>query len=108
VADSGREVVRAPDKPGISNLIEIAAVLRGVDPSAVESEFAGAGYGDFKAAVADTVVERIGPIRDRYEELVANPGHLEAVLEDGASRARTIAEATMEEVRERMGVGAAR
>ena len=108
VADSGREVVRAPDKPGISNLIEIAAVLRGVDPGAVESEFAGAGYGDFKAAVADTVVERIGPIRDRYEDLVANPGHLEAVLEDGAARARTIAEATMEEVRERMGVGRGR
>jgi tryptophanyl-tRNA synthetase len=108
VADSGREVVRAPDKPGISNLIEVMAVLRGVDPAQVESEFEGSGYGDFKAAVAETVVEQLGPIRDRYEELVANPGRLEAVLEDGAARARSIAQATMEEVRERMGVGAAR
>ena len=107
VADSGREVVRAPEKPGISNLIEIMAVLRGVDPTQVESDFEGSGYGDFKAAVAETVVEKLGPIRDRYEELVANPGQLEAVLEDGATRARVIAEATMEEVRERMGVGPA-
>jgi tryptophanyl-tRNA synthetase len=105
VADSGREVVRAPDKPGISNLIEVMAVLRGVDPARVEKEFEGSGYGDFKTAVADTVVEAIGPIRDRYEELVANPAHLEAVLEESAGRARVIAEATMEEVREKMGVG---
>jgi tryptophanyl-tRNA synthetase len=108
VADSGREVVRAPDKPGISNLIEVTAVLRGVEPSAVEAEFDGSGYGDFKAAVADTVTSTLGPIRDRYEELAANPGHIEAVLEDGATRARTIAQATMEEVREKMGVGPAR
>ena len=108
VADSGREVVRAADKPGISNLIEVMAVLRGVDPAQVEKEFEGSGYGDFKVAVADTVIEAIGPIRDRYEELVANPGHLESILEESAGRARTIAEATMEEVRERMGVGGAR
>jgi tryptophanyl-tRNA synthetase len=108
VADSGREVVRAPNKPGISNLIEVMAVLRGVGPEQVEREFAGSGYGDFKGAVAATIVEKLGPIRDRYEELAASRGHLEAVLEDGAARARTIAESTMEEVREKMGVGPAR
>ncbi|HEX8743324.1 MAG TPA: tryptophan--tRNA ligase [Thermoleophilaceae bacterium] len=107
VADSGREVVRAPGKPGISNLIEVMAVLRGVDPAQVESEFEGAGYGDFKAAVAETVTGTLGPIRDRYEELVSDPAALEAVLADGAERARGIAQATMAEVRERMGVGPA-
>jgi tryptophanyl-tRNA synthetase len=107
VADSGREVVRAPDKPGISNLIEITAVLRGVEPSQVEAEFEGQGYGDFKDAVAETVTATLGPIRERYAELAADPGQLESVLADGAERARALAQDTMAEVRERMGVGPA-
>ena len=106
VTDSGREVVRGPGKEGIANLIEIQAVLRGMGPDAVEREFEGAGYGDFKGAVAETVVATLGPIRDRYLELVREPDRIEAVLEDGAARAREIAQATMAEVRERMGVGA--
>jgi tryptophanyl-tRNA synthetase len=105
VADSGREVVRAPDKPGISNLIEIQAVLRCVDPEAVEREFEGAGYGDFKGAVAETVVSTLGPIRERYLELAADPARIEAVLADGAARASELAAETMRDVRERMGVG---
>ena len=104
VADSGREVVRAPDKPGISNMIEVMAVLRGVPPEQVETEFEGSGYGDFKVAVAETVTGGLGPIRDRYEELVANPAGLEVVLADGAERARELARGTMADVRERMGV----
>ncbi|MDQ3933934.1 MAG: tryptophan--tRNA ligase [Actinomycetota bacterium] len=108
VTDSGREVVRGPGKAGIANLIEVMAVLRGVGPEQVEGEFEGKGYGDFKGAVAETVVSTLAPIRDRYLELAADPGRLEAVLADGADRARTIARATMEEVRERMGVGPAR
>jgi tryptophanyl-tRNA synthetase len=108
VADSGREVVRGPGKPGIGNLIEVMAVLRGVEPEQVEKEFVDSGYGDFKTAVAETVVSTLGPIRERYEELTANPGHLDSVLAEGADRARTIAQATMEEVREKMGVGPGR
>jgi tryptophanyl-tRNA synthetase len=107
VADSGREVVRGPGKAGIGNLIEVMAVLRGVEPEAVEREFEGSGYGDFKAAVAETVTGALGPIRDRYEELAADPAGLEAVLADGAGRARELAQATMVEVRERMGAGPA-
>ena len=60
VTDSGREIVRSPEKPGVTNLIEILAVARGVDPAAVEAEFEGAGYGDFKQAVADGVVGAAG------------------------------------------------
>jgi tryptophanyl-tRNA synthetase len=105
VADSGREVVRAPGKPGISNLIEVMAVLRGVAPEVVEDEFEGSGYGDFKMAVAETVTSTLGPIRGRYEELVADPAGLEAVLADGAERARALAVETMALVREAMGVG---
>ena len=57
VADSGREIVRAEDKPGISNLIEIMAAARGIAPEEIEREFEGSGYGDFKAAVAEAVIE---------------------------------------------------
>jgi tryptophanyl-tRNA synthetase len=105
VADSGHEVVRAPDKPGISNLIQIEAVLRGEEPEAVEKRFDGSGYGDFKGAVAESVVSTLGPIRERYLELSRDTARLEAVLEDGAAQAREMAEETMRDVRERMGVG---
>ncbi len=59
--DSGREIVRAADKPGITNLIEILAVARGCDPADVEREFDGRGYGDLKAAVGDAVAEWLTP-----------------------------------------------
>jgi len=103
VADSGREIVRSPDKPGISNLIEIMAVARGIAPEQVEREFEGSGYGDFKAAVAEAVVDWLTPVRERYEEL--RTGDLEGVLEAGAEKARAIAARTVADVREAMGVG---
>src|SRR5437660_2835034 len=105
VTDSGSDVERAPDKPGISNLIEVMSVLRGVGPEDVEREFADAQYGDFKKAVADTVVEALAPIRDRYQELQVDRAGLEDVLRAGAERARSIASGTLADVRERMGVG---
>jgi tryptophanyl-tRNA synthetase len=105
VTDSGREVVRGPGKAGIANLIEIEAVLSGASPEDVERRFEGKGYGDFKGAVAETVVSTLAPIRDRYEELAADTARLDGILEDGAAKARALAEETMAEVRERMGVG---
>jgi tryptophanyl-tRNA synthetase len=106
VTDSGREVVRAPEKPGVSNLIEILAVARGADPAEVEREFGDAGYGDFKAAVAEGVAEMLAPVRERYAELRPDQAALEAALAAGAEKARAIAAPTLAEVRERMGVGA--
>jgi tryptophanyl-tRNA synthetase len=109
VTDSGGEIRRAPEKPGVSNLIEILAVARASTPEAVEAELAQArGYGDLKAAVAEAVVEYIGPVRERYGDLRADEDALEAVLADGAARARKIATGTLADVRERMGVGAPR
>ena len=105
VTDSGSDVVRGPGKAGISNLIEVLAVLRGVAPEDVEREFADARYGDFKKAVAATVVEHLAPIRDRYQELQGDRARLEDVLQAGAERARSIASETLADVRERMGVG---
>jgi tryptophanyl-tRNA synthetase len=107
-ADSGREIVRREDKPGISNLIEIMAAARGIAPEQVEREFAGSGYGDFKTAVAESVIEWLAPVRERYPELRADEDRLEAMLEAGASRARAIASETLADVRAVMGVGPAR
>jgi tryptophanyl-tRNA synthetase len=107
-ADSGREVVRREDKPGISNLIEIMAAARGIAPEQVEREFEGSGYGDFKTAVADSVVDWLAPVRERYPELRADEDQLEGMLEAGADRARSIARETLADVREAMGVGPAR
>jgi tryptophanyl-tRNA synthetase len=105
VTDSGTEVRRAPDKAGITNLIEILAVIRDVAPEEVEREFDGSGYGDFKSAVADAVVEYLAPIRERYAELRADKAALEAMLAAGAEKARAIASDTLADVREAMGIG---
>jgi tryptophanyl-tRNA synthetase len=105
VTDSGTEVVRAPDKEGISNLIEILSVVRGVDPAEVEREFDGEGYGAFKQAVADAVVEYLAPVRERYQELRADEAALEATLAAGADKARAIARPVLADVQRAMAVG---
>jgi len=81
------------------------AVARGIAPEQVEQEFAGSGYGDFKAAVAEAVVEWLTPVRERYNELRADDDRLEQILEAGADKARAIAAPIVAEVREVMGVG---
>jgi tryptophanyl-tRNA synthetase len=108
VTDSGSEVRRAPDKPGVSNLIEILAAVRGSEPAAIETEFAQARYGELKTAVAAAVVEYLAPVRERYERLRADEHALEAILRDGAARAEAMAAETLADVRERMGVGGPR
>jgi tryptophanyl-tRNA synthetase len=106
VTDSGREIERSPEKPGVSNLIEILAAARECTPERVEADMRDArGYGDLKVAVAEAVVEMLAPVRERYVELRADEQTLEVVLADGAQRARTIAAATLADVRECMGVG---
>jgi len=108
VTDSGSDVLRGDEKPGISNLIEILAVARGVAPEDVERDFVGRGYGDFKTAVGDEIAAWLAPVRERYAELRGDDDVLEGVLEAGADKARAIASATLADVREAMGVGPAR
>jgi len=108
VTDSGTEVRRAPEKAGISNLIEIHAAVTGTAADEVERQFDGSGYGDFKAAVADAVVGYLAPVRERYAELRDDEAGLEATLAAGAEKARAIASRTLADAREAMGVGAPR
>ncbi len=108
VTDSGSEVIRAPDKAGISNLIEILAAVRGAAPEEIERQFDGAGYGAFKQAVADGVVSYLEPVREPYGHIRMDEEQLERILEQGAEKARAIAAPTLADVREAMGVGPVR
>ena len=106
VTDSGTDIVRRPDKPGISNLIEILSVVRGTTPDAVEKEYADAGgYAGFKEDVGRAVAEYLAPVRERYAELRPDEGGLERILADGAEKARGISSETVSLARRRMGVG---
>jgi len=105
VTDSGSDVVRSPDKPGITNLIDILSVVRGVDSAAIESEFDGSGYGQFKQAVAEAVVDYLAPVRERYQELRRDEQQLHAILHAGAEKAHAIAHDSVAVARDRMGVG---
>ena len=103
VTDSGRDVVRAADKPGISNLIDIMSVATGEAPESIESNYDGAGYGQFKEDVGEAVVALLEPIQTRYEELRANPDELRRLLGIGAEKAREVSAPTLAAMYERMG-----
>jgi len=105
VTDSGTEIVRREDKPGITNLIEILAVARDTTPEAIEQEFADSRYGDFKSAVAEAVVEYLAPVRERYDAIRAEEAELERILALGADKARAITSGVVDDVRQAMGVG---
>jgi len=104
VTDSGSEVVARPDKAGIANLLEILAAISDEPVPALEARFDAGGYGAFKAAVAEAVVEYLRPLRERYAELRADPDGIEAALGRGAERARAVAVPILDEVRERSGL----
>ena len=104
VTDVERDVRASEAKPGISNLLTILSLATGKAVPELEKAYEGKGYGEFKADVAEAVVELFAPVRERYAELVADPAHLDAVLVDGASRAREVAADTMSAVRERVGL----
>jgi tryptophanyl-tRNA synthetase len=103
VTDSGNEVRRGEDKPGITNLIDMMAVATGSTPEEIEARYDGAGYGKFKEDVAESVVALLDPIRLRYGELRANQAVLRAILAEGAAKAELIAAETLEVAYERVG-----
>ena len=104
VTDSGTDVRHNPDeKAGVSNLIEIMAVATGTSIGEIESQFDGQGYGQFKEAVAEAVVELFVPIQERYRELRADEPELSRLLAVGAEKAREASAPTLEMMYERMG-----
>ena len=104
MTDAGSEVrFDEREKPGISNLMTIHSALSGQSLSAIEDEFAGKGYGDFKGAVADVVTEYLRPIRERALELLKDEAHLIELLHAGGAKARKVAAGTIESVYKNLG-----
>ena len=103
VTDSWREVRRAQDKPGVTNLVDILAVATQRTPEEIEHAYDGSGYGDFKSDVGDAVAELLAPIRERYLALRADEEELRRLLTLGADRAREASAPTLAAMYERMG-----
>jgi tryptophanyl-tRNA synthetase len=104
VTDSGREVRYDPEqKPGVSNLLEIMTVATGEPIETLEQRFDGAGYGEFKEAVGESVVTLLAPIQERYRELRADERELQRLLAVGAEKARRESGPTLEAMYDRMG-----
>jgi tryptophanyl-tRNA synthetase len=97
---------RAPDKPGVSNLIDILAATSGRTTEEVEAEMESArGYGDLKVATAQAVNALLDPIRERYTALRADEDALERIFAEGAAKARAITSETLLDVRRAAGIG---
>jgi tryptophanyl-tRNA synthetase len=105
VTDPGREIVfsDAPEKAGVNNLLQIYELLTGMGRRQVVEHFAGRSYGDLKNAVVEVIVEALGPIRERYQRIMADPAELDRTLALGAEHARAIAEPKIAQVKERVG-----
>ena len=103
VTDSDMRVVCSEDKPGVTNLIGIYAQATGKTIQEVEAEFEGKGYGEFKPAVGEAVVEMLRPIREETERLLKDKSYLESVYRDGAQRADRIAQRTLDKVYRKVG-----
>jgi tryptophanyl-tRNA synthetase len=104
VTDSGSEVRAAPDKPGVTNLLEILSAVTDTPVAELEARYDGSGYGTFKSDVAEAVVEYLRPVRERYAALAGDPAEIHRALARGADRAREIAVPVLDEVRDRVGL----
>ena len=92
------------EKPGVSNLLVIYSALTGREITSIEDEYAGRGYGDFKKGLAEVVVNEFEPVRERALELIADPAELDRVLATNAERAASVAEKTLSDVYDRIGL----
>jgi len=104
VTDSEREIRFDPEtKPGVSNLLSIQAAVTGRAVDDLVAGYDGRGYGDLKSETAEAVADYVTPLRRRVDELLTDPAELQAILADGARRARDVAGATLGRVYDRLG-----
>jgi tryptophanyl-tRNA synthetase len=92
------------NKPGVSNLMVIYETITGKTKEEIETEFKGQGYGVFKEAVANAVIERLTPIQEKYKNILDNPEYLRSIYEKGASNAEELANKTLKTVQEKVGL----
>jgi tryptophanyl-tRNA synthetase len=103
--DSQTTVVFDPGRPGIYNLLTIYQTFTGKDKKEIETQFEGKGYGDFKKALAEIVTEGLRPLQERYNKLTADPGIIDSILNEGAAKARPLAQKTLAKVHKAVGLG---
>ena len=103
VTDSEAKVRYADGKDGINNLMSIYSCCTGLDYDSIEKEFDGKGYGDFKLAVAESVIESIKPVQDKYYELMGDKAYIEKCAAEGAMKASYIANKTLTKVMKKVG-----
>jgi tryptophanyl-tRNA synthetase len=105
VTDTGKGVkYDVKKKPGISNLLTIYSLFSGKPVKEIEIQFKDRGYADFKKSLAQLLIEKLEPFRNKRDDLLARDTYVEELLKKGADRARVIAAQTMEEVRQKMGL----
>jgi len=105
VTDSGSEVKAGREKPALTNLINIFSAFSGKSQEEIEKEFAGKGYGEFKDALADVLVKALNPIQQKFNELMDKPDDLRQILDNGAKTLEPIAQETLKDVKNKIGLG---
>ena len=103
VTDSEARVAYGEGKDGINNLMGIYSVVTGKTMEEIENEFAGKGYGDFKVAVGEAVIEELRPIREKYEKLINDKAYLEECYRKGAEVAERMAQRTLDKAMKKIG-----
>ena len=104
VTDSEAEICYREGKDGINNLMTIYSVITGLSFDQIEHDFAGKGYGDFKAAVGEAVAEQLRPIREEFARLMQDKAYLEAAYRKGAEAAARISSRTLAKVQKKIGL----
>ena len=103
VTDSEARVYVSENKPGINNLIEIYSCITGKTADEITAEFEGKGYGDFKTAVGEAVVEELKPVQEKYNMYISDKAQLEKIYKEGAEKAQYVARKTLSKVMKKVG-----
>ncbi len=105
VTDSENRIKFDPEKkPGVSNLMQIYSAITDKNMQEIEAEFEGKGYGDFKVAVANSVIDNLKPVQEKYKEILQNKDYLKEIYTKGAESARKLASKTLEDVKNKIGI----
>lgn len=103
VTDSGSEVIYSEDKPGIKNLMDIYSVVTNRSVEEIEKEFDGKGYGDFKLAVGEAVVDALRPLQAKMEDLSKDKAYIDGIIKANAEKANYVANKTLRKVQKKVG-----
>ncbi len=104
VTDSGTQIQHDTDQPAISNLLNIFSEITNQEVTEIEDQFLGKGYGEFKIALGQAIIDFLAPIQAKHNELMANPQHLEAILRAGSEKIAPLAQKTLSDVKQKIGL----